>query len=60
MGIFSKIFNGLKKTKDAIGQKLAYVFKKTELDEDFYERINEVEFLSDLERRAHEASQRIE
>ena len=48
MGVFSKLFDGLKKTKDAIGQKLAYVFKKTELDEEFYEDLEEVLITSDI------------
>lgn len=48
MGLFSKLFASLKKTKDAIGQKLAYVFKKTELDEEFYEELEEVLITSDI------------
>ena len=48
MGLFSKLFDSLKKTKDDIGQKLAYVFKKTELDEEFYEDLEEVLITSDI------------
>ncbi len=41
MGFFSKLFNGLKKTKDNLSNKIAQLFKK-ELDDEFYE---ELEFI---------------
>ena len=41
MGLFSKIFGGLKKTKDAIKSKLSSIFVG-ELDEDFYEELEYV------------------
>ena len=37
MGLFSKIKEGLKKTKDNIAKKLFEVFKAKELDDEFYE-----------------------
>ncbi len=39
MGFFSKIKEGLKKTKDSWGKKLFEVFKARELDDDFYEEL---------------------
>ena len=36
MGIFSKIFNGLKKTKEVISKKISQIFVG-ELDAEFYE-----------------------
>lgn len=39
MGFFSKIKEGLKKTKDSLGKKLFEVFKAKELDNDFYEEL---------------------
>ena len=47
MGIFSKIFGGLKKTKDAIKSKLSSIFVG-ELDEDFYEELEYVLLSSDI------------
>ncbi len=37
MGLFSKIKDGLKKTKDNLGKKIFEVFKARELDDDFYD-----------------------
>ena len=39
MGLFSKIKEGLKKTKDNLGKKLFEVFKARELDDDFYDEL---------------------
>ena len=47
MGLFSKIFGGLKKTKDAIKSKLTSIFVG-ELDEDFYEELEYVLLSSDM------------
>ena len=47
MGFFSKIFGGLKKTKDAIKSKLTSIFVG-ELDEDFYEELEYVLLSSDM------------
>jgi len=47
MGLFSKIFGGLKKTKDAIKSKLSSIFVG-ELDEEFYEELEFVLLSSDI------------
>ena len=47
MGFFSKIFGGLKKTKDAIKSKLSSIFVG-ELDEEFYEELEYVLLSSDI------------
>ena len=47
MGFFSKIFGGLKKTKDAIKSKLTSIFVG-ELDDDFYEELEYVLLSSDI------------
>lgn len=39
MGFFSKIKDGLKKTKESLGKKIFEAFKARELDEDFYEEL---------------------
>lgn len=39
MGFFSKIKEGLKKTKESLGKKLFEVFKARELDDDFYDEL---------------------
>jgi len=49
MGFFSKIIGGLKKTKNALADKLKYVFSKNELDEDFYEELEYVLVSSDID-----------
>ena len=41
MGIFSKFFGALKKTKDAISKKISQIFIG-ELDDDFYEELEYV------------------
>ena len=47
MGLFSKLFSGLKKTKDAISNKFESLFKK-ELNDDFYEELEEILYTSDI------------
>ena len=47
MGIFSKFFNALKKTKDAIASKISQIFVG-ELDDDFYEELEFVLVSSDI------------
>ncbi len=47
MGFFSKIFNGLKKTKDAIAKKLSQIFVG-ELNAEFYEDLEMVLISSDI------------
>ena len=49
MGFFSKLISGLKKTKNALADKLKYVFSKNELDEDFYEELEYVLVSSDID-----------
>lgn len=49
MGFFSKIIGGLKKTKNALAEKLKYVFSKNELDDDFYEELEYVLVSSDID-----------
>jgi fused signal recognition particle receptor len=55
MGIFSKFFGALKKTKDAISKKISQIFVG-ELDDEFYEELEYVLVSSDL---SVEASQEI-
>ncbi len=47
MGFFSKIFNGLKKTKDKIAAKLSQIFVG-ELNDEFYEELEYVLISSDI------------
>ena len=47
MGLFSKLFSGLKKTKDAISNKFESLFKK-ELNDDFYDELEEILYTSDI------------
>ena len=47
MGLFSKIFNGLKKTKDAISKKISQIFVG-ELNAEFYEDLEMVLVSSDI------------
>ena len=55
MGIFSKFFGALKKTKDAISKKLSQIFVG-ELDDDFFEELEFVLVSSDI---SYEASSEI-
>lgn len=48
MGIFSKIFAGLKKTKDSISKKLSMIFGNGELDDDFFEELEFVLISADM------------
>ncbi|MFA6867442.1 MAG: signal recognition particle receptor subunit alpha, partial [Clostridia bacterium] len=48
MGFFSKIKDGLKKTKENISKKIFEVFKATKLDEDFYEELEMALISSDM------------
>ncbi len=47
MGLISKIFGGLKKTKDALSQKISALFVG-ELDDDFYDELEYVLVSSDI------------
>ena len=48
MGFFGKIFKALKKTKDALKFKLEQLFKRTEIDDDFYDELEELLITSDV------------
>lgn len=48
MGFFKKLFAGLKKTKDSIGQKLAMIFGNGELNEEFFEELEYVLISADM------------
>jgi fused signal recognition particle receptor len=48
MGIFSKIANALKKTRDALGGALGALFSKNKIGEDFYEELEEILIGSDI------------
>ena len=47
MGLFKKIFGGLKKTADAIGSGIASIFTK-DFDDEFYEELNDILILADI------------
>ena len=48
MGLFKKIFGGLKKTATAITQGIASIFVGTELDDDFYDDLTAVLLSADI------------
>lgn len=48
MGLFSKLSKVLKKTKDAFTSKLSNLFKRSELNEDFYDNLEEVLITGDV------------
>lgn len=48
MGFFSKIFGGLKKTKDTLAQKISMIFGRGELDDEFFEELEYVLISSDI------------
>ncbi|MCR4661630.1 MAG: signal recognition particle-docking protein FtsY [Clostridia bacterium] len=48
MGLFSKIKEGLKKTKDNFQKKIFEVFKARELDDDFYDDLEAVLISADM------------
>lgn len=48
MGFFSKLKEGLKKTKDNIGKKIFAAFSGRALDEDFYEELEEAMLTADM------------
>jgi fused signal recognition particle receptor len=47
-GFFSRIAEGLKKTKDALASKIAAIFTGGELDEEFYENLEEILITADV------------
>ncbi len=48
MGFFSRLFDGMKKTKKSFSEKLKYVFTGNEIDSDFYEELEYVLISSDI------------
>jgi fused signal recognition particle receptor len=48
MGIFSKIANALKKTRDALGGALGALFAKNKIGDEFYEELEEILIGSDI------------
>ena len=48
MGFFDKIKAGLTKTRDALGSTLSNVFTASEIDDDFYDELEESLILADL------------
>ena len=48
MGFFDKIKAGLTKTRDALGNTLGNVFTTSEIDDDFYDELEESLILADL------------
>ena len=48
MGFFSKIFAGLKKTKDSLSKKLSMIFGNGELNDDFFEELEYVLISADM------------
>lgn len=48
MGLFSKIKNALKKTKDALGGALNALFAKNKIGEEFYEELEEILIGADI------------
>jgi fused signal recognition particle receptor len=48
MGFFSKLKDGLTKTRNNISQSFANVFKASEIDDDFYDELEETLIMSDM------------
>ena len=48
MGIFSKLFGALKKTKDSFSEKLRVLFSSNKLGNEFYEELEEILISSDV------------
>ena len=48
MGLFSKLFGALKKSKDALSEKLRVLFSKNKLGDAFYEELEELLISSDV------------
>ena len=56
MGFFEKLIQGLRRTKEAFSKKLYQLFKGRELNDEFYEELENTLITSDL---GVEASQQI-
>ena len=48
MGFFKKLFEGLKKTKDALSKKISMIFGKGELTDEFFEDLEAILIGSDM------------
>lgn len=48
MGIFSKLFGALKKTKDNLSQKMRLLFSKNKLGDEFYDELEEILISADV------------
>jgi fused signal recognition particle receptor len=48
MGVFGKIFNALKKTKDNVSQKMRMLFAKNKLGDEFYDELEEILISADV------------
>jgi fused signal recognition particle receptor len=48
MGFFQKLKEGLTKTRDNISKSFANVFKATEIDDDFYDELEETLIMADM------------
>ena len=48
MGFFKNLFNGLKKTKESLSQKLSMIFGKGELTDEFFEDLEAILIGSDM------------
>lgn len=46
--LFPKIIQGIKKTKDAFSKKLFFAFSARELDDEFYENLEEALLTADV------------
>ena len=54
MGIFGKIFQALKKTKDNVSAKMRLLFAKNKLGDEFYDELEEILISSDVSVRTAE------
>lgn len=48
MGFFTRLVEGMKKTRKSFGEKLKYIFTGNDIDEDFYEELEYVLLSSDI------------
>lgn len=48
MGFFSRLVEGMKKTRKSFGEKLKYIFTGNDLDEEFYEELEYILLSSDI------------
>lgn len=48
MGIFGKLFNALKKTKDNVSSKMRLLFAKNKLGDEFYDELEEILISADV------------